>query len=201
MKASDYKTLEKEYEFKKSYLNSTSWWRSILLVPPCCFLFVGLIGILYLFNHDMLVSFYLIPYIVLFLLGTIWLKTVRKYLQKAAMTAPGAFQICMAKPIGERNGYIYTVFANDNKRHDKHYIANLIESMPVESIIEENEILAKKKTIFLRDSDLSDTGLYLRAYFNNDITKRNPSWKADGFFPVLYINEKYTPVVKRVHLQ
>jgi hypothetical protein len=145
----------------------------------------------------MLVSFYLIPYIVLFLLGTVWLKTIRRYLQKAAMNAPGAFHICLAKPIGEKNGYIYTIFVNDNQRHDKYHIANLAKSIAAESVIGEYENTAKKKTILVHDDD---SNYYLRAYFNNDITKRNADWKTDDLFPVLYINEKHTPVVKKAHL-
>ena len=77
MKANDYAKLEKDYDFKRHYFNNTFWWKTLLMVPPICFLFVGLVGIIYLFNSDMLVSWYIIPYLFLFTVGTIWLKALK----------------------------------------------------------------------------------------------------------------------------
>lgn len=196
MKPNDYTKLEKDYSFKKSYLKATPWWKSILMLPPTCFLFVGLIGLLYLFNNGMLASWYVIPYLAFFVVGTIWLKAIKKHIQKTMITAPGAFNICLAKSIGEKEGYIYCVFTNDKHRHDKHYMANMAKGISLEEILSKQNEPFKKKSVLLHD-DKSGSEFYLRAYFNNDITKRNPDWQEDGLFPVLYINDKYTFIVKK----
>lgn len=197
MKTGEYSKLEKDIDFKKTYLNSTLWWKSILLVPPVCLLFVGLLGILYLFSYDKLVSWYVAPYLLLFILGTIWLKAIRKHLQKAMLAAQGAFRICVAKSVGEQNGYVYTLFVNNEKRHNQHFITRLAESLSADELMA--NAAAKKKNILLHDEE-SDTAFYLRAYPIKDLNKKNPLWKDEGCFPVLYINEKYAPVVKGRHV-
>lgn len=199
MKESIYTKLEKDYSFKKSYLKQTPWWKTILLIPPICFLFIGLVGIIYLLNIDRLASLYVIPYIVCFVVGTIWLKAIRRYVQKAAITKDGSFRICMAHPLGEQNGYIYSIFVTDDHRHDKYHIANMRKEMDSEKLINENALVAKKKSISLHD-DESGNDFYLRAYFNNDITKRNPDWREKNNFPILFINDKYCPIIKKIDL-
>ncbi|MBK5720511.1 hypothetical protein JGH11_06470 [Dysgonomonas sp. Marseille-P4677] len=199
MKPNDYAKLEKDYSFKMSYLKNTQWWKTILMLPPVCFLFVGLIGILYLFNNDMLVSWYIIPYLIFFVIGTIWLKTMKKHLQKTMMATEGSFHICLAKPIGEKGGYVYTVFANNSRRHDKYNIINLAKELSLDDILDKHKESFKKKSILIHNED-NDSDFFIRAFFNNDLTKRNPDWREDNLFPVLYINDKDTFIVKKKDL-
>lgn len=199
MKPNDYAKLEKDYSFKKSYLKNTPWWKTILMLPPVCFLFVGLIGILYLFNNEMLASWYIIPYLAFFVIGTIWLKAMKRHIQKTMMATEGSFHICLAKSIGEKDGYVYSAFTNDSRRHDKYNIINIAKGLSLDEILSKQNEPFKKKTVLVQD-EVNGTNIYIRAYFNNDITKRNPDWRENELFPVLYISDKYTFIVKKKDL-
>lgn len=200
MKTNEYAKLEKDYDFKRSYLNKTLWWKSILMVAPVCFLFAGLVGILYLFNSDLLVSFYTIPYLILFVIGTIWLKAMKKHLQKVAMAREGAFHICLAASVGDKDGYTYAIFVNNTRRYDKYYITNLAKEISLHDILTKNDAPFKQKAVLIHDEE-SDTDMYMRAYPKKEIAKKNIGWSTDeGYFPVLYINDKDVPVIKRKDL-
>jgi len=199
MKAEDYAKLEKDYSFKRSYLNNTPWWKNILIIPPILILFVGLVGILYLFKHDMLVSLYIIPYLILFVVGTIWLKAIKKHIQKAKMAVEGAFHVCLAKPVGEKDGFVYAVFVNDTHRYNKHYINNLVKNISLDDILARDGSPFRKESVMIHDEE-SNSDFYMRAYLPKDITKRNAGWQEDDLFPVLYIDDKYTFIIKKKDL-
>lgn len=199
MKPEDYAKLEKDYSFKRSYLNNTPWWKNLLMVPPILFLFVGLAGILYLFHLDQLISLYLIPYLVFFVIGTIWLKAAKRHIQKGKMAVPGSFHICLAKPIWEKSGLVYAIFTNDTHRHNKHYINNLANKMSAESFAGENSSSPKNQSLPVHDEE-NNADYYIRIFEAKDISKYNSSWREDYIFPVLYIDDKYTFVVKKKDL-
>ena len=200
MKANDYAKLEKDYDFKRHYFNNTFWWKTLLMVPPICFLFVGLVGIIYLFNSDMLVSWYIIPYLFLFTVGTIWLKALKRHIFKAAMTTEGAFHICLAAPLGDKGDYTYAAFVNNTRRHDKYYITNLVKDVSLHDLLAKHEVSFKKQAILIHDEE-SDSDIYVKAYPKKEINKRNAGWSiSEGYFPVLYINDKNVPIIRRKDL-
>lgn len=197
MKQNDYAGLEKDKDFKKSYLNNTLWWKNLSMVPPILIMFVGLAGLLYLFQYDKLLSLYAIPYVVLFAVGTIWLKAMKRHLQKAMMAESGAFHVCLAATLGEKEGYLYAAFVNNTRRYDKYYITNLVKEISLHDLLSENKAPFKKRAILVHDK-VSDTDIYVRAYVKKDVLKRNAGWSLDeGYFPVLFINERDVPVIKR----
>lgn len=198
MKSNDYANLEKDYNFKRFYLSKTLWWKSTLMVPPILLLFIGLAGILYLFHYDKLVSLYIIPYLLLFIIGTILLKATKRHILKKAMTVSGSFHVCLAAPIGEKDGYIYSVFVNNNRRHDKNYITNMAKDMSLHDLLGKNGDASFKTKAELIHDQTRDTDIYVRAYQKKNVTKQNAGWSLnEGYFPVLYIDDKYVPVIKR----
>lgn len=199
MKPNDYAKLEKDYSFKKSYLTDTPWWINLLMVAPVCLLFVGLIGILYLFNLDKLVSWYIIPYLLLFVVGTILLKAIKKHIQKTAINKPDSFLICLAKPIAEKEGYTYIAFVKDSHRHNKHYIANELKDISPDDILNNYDKAFRKKTMLIHN-DETNSDLYIRAYTNRDLNRRSATWREDQLIPVLYIDDKYTFIIKKKDL-
>ncbi len=200
MKPNDCAALEKDYNFKKSYLNKTLWWKNLSMLPPVLIMFIGLAGLLYLFQYDKLYSLYAIPYVLLFAIGTIWLKAMKRYLQKAAMAVPGAFHVCLAATIGEKKDVLYAIFVNNTRRYDKHYITNLAQNISLHEILSENKEPFLKKAVLIHDKE-SDTDIYMRAYKKKNVVKQNAGWSLDeGYFPVLFIDEKNVPVIKRKDL-
>lgn len=200
MKPNDYAALEKDYNFKRNYLNKTLWWKNLPMLPPVLIMFIGLAGLLYLFQYDKLLSLYTIPYVLLFAVGTIWLKAMKKHLQKAAMAVPGAFHVCLAATIGEKQDTLYAVFVNNTRRYDKYYITNLARNMSLHEILLENEALFYKKAVLIHDKE-NDTDIYVRAYAKRNVIRQNAGWSFDeGYFPVLFIDEENVPVIKRKDL-
>lgn len=200
MKPNDYAKLEKDYDFKRSYFNNTLWWKNLAMLPSVLLLFVGLTGILYLFKADMLVSLYIIPYLILFTVGTIWLKAMKKHILKASMATEGAFHVCLAAPIGDKDEYTYAAFVNNTRRYDKYYITNLVKDISLHELLAKNNAPFKKEAVLIHNEE-SDTDIYVKAYQKKEIEKRNAGWSlSEGFFPVLYINNKSVPVIKRKDL-
>jgi len=199
MKQDVYAKLEKNLKFKKGYLNATSWWKNFALIPPIILMFGGLAGMLYLFNFDKLISVYAIPYIVVFFLGTIWLKAIKTHLQKKMMDQPGAFHICLAAPFDEKDGLTYTVFANDTHRHNEHYIKNLAKNLTQENLSNEDRALSKKFSIKIDYNE--NSAYYLRAFKTSEIKKAGIGWADKDTFPVLYIDDKNTIIIKEKDLK
>lgn len=193
MKQDDYSRLEKNYDFKRNYLKETKWWASPLFIAPALLLFVGLVGIIYLLRNDMLLSLYLIPYLLIFVVGTIWLKAVKKHIQKTMIKKDGSFLICIAHPVAEKNGNVYAVFSTDRYRHNRHYLNNAAKSLSGnDSTMNED---ARKKSILVHD-DESGADMYLRAFPVKDVKKRNKDWYKEDNFPVLFIDEKNVCIIK-----
>jgi hypothetical protein len=58
------------------------WFKQAAIYPPSFVLFFSLFGLIYLLNYNMLLSGYAIPFIILFLAGAVWLKMVKRYIEK-----------------------------------------------------------------------------------------------------------------------
>lgn len=63
---------------KKHYARGI--WKNYAFVPPALIVFIGIFGLLYLFNNDLLVSVYSIPFVAILLLGAIWIKLTKRHL-------------------------------------------------------------------------------------------------------------------------
>lgn len=199
MKSQDYAKLENNYNFKRRYLNKTTWWKNILLIAPICFLFIGLAGVIYLLKNEMLASLYIIPYLIFFVIGTIWLKAIKRHIQKVKMAETNAFHVCLAKTVQENDKLVFSIFVNDTHRHNKYYIKNLAEKINIETLLAANSNLSKAGTHLVEDSE-NELQYYLNVSRPKDITKLNANWRNDGIFPILYIDDKYSFIVKNKDL-
>lgn len=195
MKPQDYAKLEGDYSFKISYLSKTPWWKTILIVAPICLLFVGLVGIIYILKQDMLVSLYTIPYLALFVVGTIWLKAIKRHIFKTKINTPDSFLVCLARPIHEKDNKVFSVFITDSHRHNSYYIKNLGEKIELEELIKKDSSLEKKGIHSIYD-ETSESHLFLFVSDAKDINKKNVNWDKEETFPLLYIDKDYTFVVK-----
>lgn len=200
MKPNDYAKLEKDNNFKKNYLKETTWWKSVLVVAPACLLFIGLAGMLYLFHLDKLLSLYIIPYVLIFLIGTIWLKAIKKHLQKTIMTKPNSFQICIAVPIEEKNGYMCAAFVNDTHRYNKHYVNNIVTNLSEDELsMIDDKTLRREAVVFHNEETNAD--FYVKEFPIKELNKRNVSWREEECFEMLFIDEKTTPIIWKKDLK
>ena len=116
------------------------------------------------------------------------------------MTTEGAFHICLATPLGDKGDYTYAAFANNTRRHDKYYITNLVKEISLHDLLAKHEVSFKKEAILIHDEE-SDSDIYVKAYPKKEINKRNAGWSlSEGYFPVLYINDKNVPIIRRKDL-
>lgn len=113
--------LEKNKKFKRKFY-AKEVWKNYAVVPPSGILFIALFGFLYLFNVDRLVSLYTIPFIVLLIVGTIWLKATRKYILNQKLLDDNSFAICLTVPLMQKNGRTIMMFSAGNNRLNKYYL-------------------------------------------------------------------------------
>ena len=196
MKPTEYVKLEKDKSFKYSYFGAAKWWKNFSLVPPVILLFGGLIGVVFLLNTGRLATWYVVPYIVLFVLGTVWFKATKKHLQKQLMDSEDAFRVCSAAVAGEGEGYVYAVYTTGDKRHNEYYIDGIADRLDVASLTAEQLAKAKKKAITLHD-DETGTDFALRAYFHSNISRRNPDWRDNNSFPLICIHNRTMEIVRK----
>lgn len=190
MKPTDCVKLEKDLKLKKKYLNRTPWWKSFLIVAPSLLLFMGLFALLYLTKNDMLLTVYAIPFVVLFLLGTIWLKAVKKHIQKAILEKEDAFKVCMAALLMSEGGYAYFVFDKGQKRHNEFHLKQIAEKyVPDEALLQASKKQAQEIT------DESDIPYFLIAYPLRTINKHQPSWADKQSLALFYIDQRNILVI------
>lgn len=121
MNADKIHRLEKDKKFRKKFY-AKELWKSYAIVPPSGILFVALFGFLYLFNMDRLVSAYAIPFVILLILGTIWLKATRKYILNQKISDNEPFAICLTIPLMKKDGKTIMMFSAGNNRLNKYYL-------------------------------------------------------------------------------
>lgn len=196
MKANECARLENDKDFKLTYLKQTKWWLNFLFIAPTCILFLGLFGLVYLLKYGMLVSYYTIPFLVFFVLGTIWLKGVKRHVLKTKIADNDAFRLCQAKMFAEKGGYIYVIFTTGDKRHNDYYISNMAKDMSLESI-SESDLSKSKKHLVPIQNDQDDEKLYLKTLVGSNLNRRNVTWRDDSCIPVFLIDDKNFFIVRK----
>lgn len=199
MNTSDFVKLENNKKFKKDYLNKTPWWKTILLISPICFLFLGLAGLLYLFKAELLISYYAIPFIIAFAIGTILLKTIKRHIVNTKMSVPGSFLTCAGKSVSTDSQYAYVVFVTSAQRHYEHYISKLVKNLTDKEVADIKLQTTNKKTVLFHDKE-SEVSYYAKAFKVKDINKQRKSWDEDDTLPLLFIDEQYIFIINKKYI-
>lgn len=121
MNSDKIKKLENSEKLKKKIFGKDIW-RNYAIIPPSLVLFSGITGLVYLLNIDKLISVYCIPFVIIFLLGTIWLKATQKYIIKKKTTDAETFILCLSIPLKEEGGETIMIFSTGKNRNNKHYL-------------------------------------------------------------------------------
>jgi hypothetical protein len=58
------------------------WFKQPAIYPPSILLFFALFGLIYLLNYDKLITVYALPFFLLFAVGVIWLRMVKRYVDR-----------------------------------------------------------------------------------------------------------------------
>ncbi len=196
MKPAECVKLEKDRMFKLAYMKKTPYWINFLFVAPISFLFLGLVGLLYLLKLDLLLSWYAIPFGAFFVFGTIWMKAVKRHLLKTKVDDPQNFHVCISVPVGELGGYSYFIFTNDEKRHNEYNISTLAEELPFDYFSQTQKKQAKKKAVLIEDEAIG-TEIYLKAFTNRELARKDAVREYDDCLPVLAIDEQQVVLIAR----
>ncbi|MFV0467382.1 MAG: hypothetical protein ACK5MK_00480 [Dysgonomonas sp.] len=198
MKSSKLAELEKDRKFKRLNFPLSYLYLNVLILAPVLVLFIGLLGILYLTKNDLLLSWYSIFYIVCFVLGTIWLKSISEIVIKKSINNPDAYLATWAAPIGEIGNKVYLIFTTGNKRHDKFYIENIRKKLSDDDCTELCSKANKKHAVSLTEQLMTDDDVLLTIQTKAIIKRRNPNWKSDESLPILYVDSKHmSPIAGR----
>lgn len=195
MSTSDLAKLENNKKLKKDYLNKTLWWKTPLLIAPVCFLFIGLAGLLYLHKIDMLISYYSIPFVLVFAIATIWLKSVKRYIVNTKLAVQGSYLVCAAKAVETDSQYAYVVFVTSAQRHYEHHVSKLASGLTKEDIAS-IKMQAGHKTAVLYNED-GEAPYYAKAFKLKDINKQCSNWNEEKAIPLLFVDEKYVFIINK----
>lgn len=196
MKASECKRLEKDRMFKLAYMKKTPYWINFLFVAPISILFLGLVGILYLLERNMLLSWYTVPFVLIFIFGTVWMKAVKRHLLKTKVDNPENFHVCIAVPVGEKEGYTYFLYANNESRHNEYYISTIAEDFPFDVFSPLQLKQSKKQPVLMNDEGL-DPNIYLKAFTKRDVVRKDAIRAFDDSLPILAIDNKLVKIISR----
>ena len=200
MRPSQYQELEKDNKFKKYYLQKTSWWKNYLLLPPIPLLFIGLAGIMHLGSNDQLWTWYLIPYLAIFLFGTVLLKASKKHIQNKILNDKKSLLTCAARAIGDKGARYYFIFSNENKRQNETLINRLASELSIDSFTEEELNRAKKGMVEISTSE-TETHIYLAGIKVDKVLRTNRENIGTGITPLLYANPKQIFVIRNKDLK
>lgn len=192
MKPTEYIKLENDKIFKKKYLRETRWWLDFAVIPPSLILFLGLFGLLYLAEINLLLSYYSIPLAIVFTLGTIWLKSVKRYIQNKNLENTNAFKVCLSVLVGKDKKYSYFIFTNGEKRHNEYFIKEVLKAAEINY----KSIDCKKKVRSINIDKITEEPCFIKAYQTTEIKKQNINWRENESLPILYINKSNTFIIK-----
>jgi len=200
MKPNDLAKLEEDNRFKKKYLPKNFWLKVSAIYPPAGVLFIALFGLIYLLNYDMLISVYAVPFVVLLLLGAIWLKAVRRYILQKLFEKENTFLVCVGEIAEEKDGWLYAVFTTSSRRHDERSVENMVKILNknIENISGYFASFGnpKKETIALPAGDVRSENVYVRAFTKGDADKAYIGWRNENILPLLYIDDKKLLIIK-----
>ncbi len=121
MDSNDIKRLENNTKLKKKIFNKNIW-KNYAIIPPAIVLFTGILGVVYLLNIDKLLTWYAIPFLVIFALGTIWLKSTRRYIINKKISDNKEFFICLSIPLIKKDNKTIMLFSTGKNRNNKYYL-------------------------------------------------------------------------------
>lgn len=171
MNADKLQQIEKNKKVRRKFY-SKEIWKSYAIVPPSGVLFIALFGFLYLFNNDLLISWYAVPFVVLLILGTVWLKATRKYIINQKISDNKTFMICLSIPLTKMNGKTIRVFSAGNNRHNKYYLEK--EKKYVLERIESDPSFLKFVSSHKSVQAIPDTDLYIiYPLFSDRVSNKN----------------------------
>lgn len=179
------KKLENNIKLKKRIF-SKNIWKNYAFLPPSLMLFAGIVGLVYLFKMDYLLTLYSIPFIIIFFIGTVWFKSTKRYLINKRISEADSFKVCMCLPVTAENKKQVYMFSIGNNRNNKYYLEE-----------EKKDLLEKKdNSYFFNNNDkifkLDDTDICILIV---DSVKKSATkkYQIDGVSWLLYFgNQNFT---------
>lgn len=183
-------TLEKNKSFKIQHIPFSKKWKSWLYVGPVLILFMSLFSMIYLLKINMLSSWYVIPYIVVFVVATLWFRAVRTFIYKEMIESPDFFLTAIAKPVLTDEFKVYALFSvgvnRQNQKYIEHQAANVSSSYAdLITQMKPNEALP-----LLDECKNGEDCLYLCCFRKFIVKNKNASWGETDSFPILLIDKK-----------
>lgn len=201
MKPTPLNELEKDKKFKKKYFPKQLWIKSTILYLPVLFLFIALVGLVFLLNSNMLISIYALPFIILFLFATLWFKTLKKHIQNKFLDNPNSFLVCAATILEEDNNMVYLIFSPDSKRHNKFFIESEAKTLQKDNILntksyKEKKAQSSKIAQELEFKENNQDKILLKAFNRVNFFNNGTFLTHEKTVAILYINKPNTLLIK-----
>lgn len=194
MKAGKLAKLEGENRFKRYYMPKSTWLKSGVIIPPVILLLFASFSLKYLFERELLLSWYAVPYVVLFIASVVFLKMTKQYATKKELNREGRYLICQARNVLIDGKNVYSVFTTDENRHDKYYVDKLAKRL---ADVEMPELTFKSSAHSLNLDAVGGetTNCYIKVFLSADIERKNAQWNNSGSFQVMFVDKKHVSVI------
>lgn len=201
MKGTNLKKTENDNKIKKRYLPKFFWLKNGAIYPPSIFLFFSLFGLVYLLNYDLLLTFYAIPFVVLFFLATIWLKTTKKYTLNKLLADEDAYLVCLSAAVKEEGKVVTSVFTTGSTRHNKYFVRDLAKQIQDSHLLDTDlftDIKGKEKNkpvLVVDENNLLPPNVYIVHLNKTEIVKARAGWSFDEVFPLFYLDQNQVALI------
>lgn len=171
--------VEKSIKLRKKIYEKNIW-KNYALVPPSIVIFAGVLGISYLLNLDKLFSVYTIPFALIFVIGTIWLKSTKKYLLNQKIEKSSELKVCLTIPFTKFEKEEFILFSTGSNRNNKYFLEK-----EKKTILENKDYLSQKTDLKTSLIQYNDTDLYIARL----PVKRKYSGQLNNEYWVIYKND------------
>lgn len=191
MKTEVLSKLESDFRLKKKYLPKFFWAKNAAIYPPSIFIFFSLFGLLYLLSYDMLMTYYAIPFVLLFLLATIWLKNTKRYVLRKLFEQKNLFVICLGRIVKNQENKVFVLLTNGGKRHNKYFLQHLEKEVDLEGLVGD-EVLEVEDI-----ASSEDSVTYIKYLKKANVLKSGYVCNAGEFIPMFYVGDGNFVLIKR----
>ncbi len=181
---------EQDNTVKRWYIPFSHKWKSWLYVAPAILLFMSIFSMLYLLKIERLLSWYTVPYFVLFVVATIWFKAVRKHLTDNLLKRKDMFQTAFAYPLLVQGGKVFALASTGQNRHNASFVKH---QAALTEITEADVAKMKVGRFYPQDTDNQLGILCIRKF---SIRRWNARWTEKDLFPVMLVEARWARVIR-----
>lgn len=186
MSSTKYSDLEQNVKFKSRFVPKNIWFKNfIYLLAPVILLVFSVFSILYIFEAGRITSLITLPYVLIFVVGIVFLRLSRIYILKKEVSRRGHYLVCLGKVVKEDNDEVYLAFSTAEKRQDKNFLERQIKQLNADAL----PVLDVKDEVYCLDASENGEKLNLKVLSKKKIYGKKNAKEGDDIFLLEYVDD------------